>query len=327
MYLDFIQSIIVVILIIAIIILIGGLFWAYNGSNDSQDSSTDFLTVREIITNDSHLHRLLMIEIINHNSSLNKHSQETLNFKDSKFSDETPKKNSIESKSDIGFSIIQISDSDSKDIIQRDELLSETVTFNKMAAGMSLLGKALIRSFGITIAQRIATLMHKRNEIIRDYYWSLRNVICHNGNCVHVKELSNDESTVKTIITPLVPEFIPINTSSFPSVDNSKLDITTITYRKLEAITQEITDNIASSFQIRDVDQTTKKRPLIHYQRFFNLLTMYNKELINQAKSYISHHYDISINCAQSSLELTHHISDELIILMKESLYKPKTLP
>jgi hypothetical protein len=403
MYIDYAQTLIVIILILAAIVLIGGLLWAYNNSGNPQDSSaqseSDLITIREIMTNDSHLHRLLMIEIISDKPSSNnnihfnqyQYSQSSITQRLNRSDFKINSHNEISSKT-IGTPNIKddklINDSTSQDSIinsrdsnligtsrfpmtvgwnnssMRDELPPETITFNKMSIGMSLLGKSLIRSFGITISQRIATLMHKRNEIIRDYYWSMRNVICNNGNCIHIVEIPNteespnycnsntclnndkfEESTStdsdtldeltsnssdkpKIIISPLTPGSTPIQSinSKDPAIW-SKLDITTITNRKLEAITREITDNIAASFQIRDVDQTSHKRPLLHYQRFFNLLTMYDKELINQAKSYASHHYDISMNCAQSSLELTHHISDELNILMKESHQKLKTIP
>lgn len=407
MYFASAQTLIVIVLILAIIVLALGFMWYYNTSGTSQDASSPFSSdtssIRDIIINDSHLHRLLMIEIISdkpdyhlnpsiiHPSSLltDKFLPDSNNpyysnsVRHSEISkDATSTIPSSHTRRD--YSNSRLSQPSSKDQLSsmRPNLNSspdfnnsyiteqrlhsqgsEMVTFSKMSNGMSLFGKSLIRSFGVAIAQRIATLMHKRNEILREYYWSMRNVVCHNGNCVHViditpplteklssvqdefNDINEDKSILddnsshiksnnlqlsdikqseimespisRTIIKPIFPQ----------SQSIESLDITIITQRKLEAITREITDNIAASFHIRDVDQTSNKnRPIVHFQRLFNLITMYDKELINQAKSYASHHYDISMNCAQSASEITHHISDELIILMKESQQKSKTV-
>jgi hypothetical protein len=218
------------------------------------------------------------------------------------------------------------------------ETMSEEVTFNKMLAGITSFGNILVRSFGTAISQRISTLMHKRNEIIRDYYLAMRNVICHKNTCVLVSitepqlgkrssgsstgrdaNAVTSEHSLSKFEESTGRNFVSLGARSSQSIDT----ITEETGRKLEYITREITDNIATVFHIRDVDQTSdKKMPLIHYQRFYNLLNMYDKELINQAKAYASKNYDISMNCAQSSLELTHHISDEIILLIKESQQK-----
>lgn len=284
---------IVVILILVIIALTVGFFWTYNPANSENDAvsqlGSDFSMIREIMTYDAHLHRLLMIEIIGD-------------------------KPLAEAKStDLAETKLPI-----------NTISSEMVTFNKMSAGMSLLGKAMVRSFGITIAQKIATLMHKRNEILREYYWSLRNIVCHHGNCVIVSADPNFE--LSTTHKGASNEAKLESTDEFTGRSSAtNTDVTVFTHRKLEAITREITDNIASSFHIRDIDSTNNKnRPLLHYQRLFNLITMYDKELVNQAKSYAAHHYDISMNCASSALDITHHISDELSVLMKESSQKAK---
>jgi len=263
MIFTYIQLCVIALIIVVVILVVGSLLWSSNSqTNDSSTQSyLGFKEIRDIMIEDSYLHRLLMIEIINEKSN---------------------------------------------------DAPSEIVTYNKMIEGTNLLGKTLIKYFGGAISQRIATLMQNRNEIIRDYYHMMRSVVCQNGSCVHIINVSEETNASKQVIRPIFPT---------SNIDGSieSLDITTITLRKLESITNEITDTVAASFQIRDVNQTNHKRPLIHYQRLFNLLSMYDKELINQAKSYTSKHYDISMNCAQSSLEITHHISDELNILMKES--------
>ncbi|CAH6418163.1 Hypothetical protein HVR_LOCUS38 [uncultured virus] len=278
----------------------------------------------------------------------------------------------------------------------RDFRGSQMVTFGKMSNGMEFFGKALIRSFGGAISQRIASLMQRRNEIIRDYYRLMRPIkartttlllnqsriqplydeclnfntsindeiaepsdhetkMC-NGTSNEQTEINNSDEneftngiilepneidSSKEIITgtfateykssdkdsSLFPKLDPFKVPVHDNTNISVSDIITLTLRKLEVVTREITDSIASSFHIRDVNQGTNvKRPITHYQRLFNLITMYDKELINQAKAYATHQYGISMNCAQSSLEITHHISDELNILMKDTYRKLQTI-
>lgn len=317
---------IIIVLVLGVIILVVSLFWVYGGPNSGQDPSTHFVSdlasIRELLTNDSHLHRLLMIEIVR--DKLPQSPQDS----------STPQTDKLNvDKINVHSSGILVR----SEGVQSEISPSEAVTFSKMAAGMSLLGRALIRSFGVAIAQRIATLLHKRNEILRDYYGALRNMICQNGECF--LDLNKTDDGEK-ITRPVFPPAFLSHEGSIPysnhepgarnisKISSGILDITTMTERKLEGLSREITDQVAASFHIRDVDQaSSRNRPLLHFQRLFNLITMYDKELVNQAKSYAAHHYDISMNCAQSSLEITRHISDELGILMRESHERVKTVP
>jgi len=265
------DSPILIVIVFSIIIIIFSIFWLRSGSNSSLDStlSSDVLLINQLMSNDSHLHRLLMIEIV--------------------------------------------TDSPNLSPVLPDVKHSNEVTFNKMSTGMVLLGKTLIRGFGVTISERIATLLNKRNQILKEYYKALNQMICENGECVLT--INKDENGKKVNNHVFPPAFL---TPQEKYVLGS--DITTLTERKLESITREITDQVSISFHIRDVDQTTtNNRPILHFQRLFNLIRMYDKELINQAKSYASKHYDISMNCAQSALEITRHITDELGIVMKDN--------
>lgn len=267
----------VIVIVVGVLILFLGLIWIYtNSSSFSKDPVTqlgsDLSMIRDTLNNEAHLHRLLMIEVIH-------------------------KEPGDAKKTSAGSTLTEMSP-------------SEVITFSKMAAGTLILGKSLVRSFGATVAQRISTLMHKRNEILRDYYGTLRNMSCDSGQCT----LNLQKEGVQR---PVFPAAV-LEQDVLKSVPSGFLDITTLTERNLAGISREITDQVASSFQIRDVNQGMN-RPLLHFQRLFNLIAMYDKELVNQAKAYALHHYDISMNCAQSSLEITKHLSDELGILMRES--------
>lgn len=214
--------------------------------------------------------------------------------------------------------------SDKPEYISDPKMPSNIVTFDKMKTGMGYLGKSLTRSFGITISQKISALMKKRNEIIYNYYQIIRRSICDNGECKQILEIlpMNEEGNSK--IENTIDKAIIINGHKIKLENN---DTMVSINKTLENISREITDTIASSSHIRDIDQSTnKKGPILHYQRLFNLLLMYDKELINQAKEYASKQYDISMNCNQSALELSKHISDEFAILIKESQYRLQTL-
>ena len=170
------------------------------------------------------------------------------------------------------------------------ESTSHSITFAKMSTGIELLGKSFVNPFGVTKAQRISSLINQRNTILRKYYTSIKNI-------------SNDQ------IADYQLETSPLMVMTFSA------------NRELELVTREIIDSIASVFHIKDVISTGSgtKRPVLHFQRLFNLLTMYDKELINQAKAYRSAQYDISMNCAQSSLEAANHIGSELKIIMEHA--------
>jgi len=331
------MSLIIICIIILLLIILITMLYYFRKQQQSSEPTSDYSTIRDIMNNDSRYHRLLMIEIINA-------KKDQLNY---------PLLFNIESVADTFSSTatdsiiptdVKISSdgkttpnliSNSTDFFPRNAhisndvvLPSEAITFNKISNSMTILGKSMINSFGITTSQKIATLMHKRNETLREYYKILRNAICNNENC-YITDNSNltDNNNNNNKLRPIFPN----STWEFNIASNNNnhiVDVTTVIQRKLEAITREIVDNIAASFHMRDVDQQSiKNRPITHFQRLFNLLSMYDKELINQAKSYSSHHYDISMNCSQSSLDLSHHISDELILIMKQSQHIIKTFP
>lgn len=238
-------SIILVIMVVIIIIL---LFWLVRSSQYTSDpnyqSEDDIKLIRNTIIYDSHLQRLLMIEIIN--NSLNESS--------------------------------------------------ETITFNRIAHGTSILSKSLTRSFGTSNTQRLSNLFTKRNDILREYYRSMRNVICKDGICVQEIDPSKDS------ILKMFP-------SDPKALEN--LDITVINQRKLENLSNEIIEFITSLYQ-------TKGSELL------NLMNLYNKELLNQAKLYASKHYDISMNCFQNSYELSYHIINELTLMINS--YIPRKI-
>lgn len=372
MYLAVVQILIIVILIFLTLIVIGMLFWltpsqSLDVQSQSNNLNSDIKIIRDVVTNDSYLHRLLMIETISNSKTYSSEGEGDLIDKMSKCGLNGKAWASVDEKNIHIVVDAECKIREGKPVVtEKDSLGSEDVTFKKMSNGIQLLGRSLVRSFGGAISQRIASLMQQRNTIIRDYYRSMRDVVCHNGTCVHVIDVPPPNSDTKgsRIIRPLtstepffpsiaheetsdengIKDFDP-NSSVDQGISISSLDITTITLRKLETVTREIADNIAAAFHIRDVDYSNNdfetknsasqqtqiglefgipnrrstKRPIIHYERLFNLIIMYDKELLNQAKAYAAKQYDISMNCAQSSLEITHHITDELKILMRDN--------
>ena len=276
------------------------MLWNNNNNNTNNSETLHFSEMKETLINDAHLNRLLMIEIINNKNK------------------------------------------------------AEVITFEKMNENISLITKTLLTSFGPTITNKIITLFQRRNEILKDYYSSMKNIICDNNSCVQINKNDDDEMSASDLygLELKIQEFKgqefkgqefkgqefkgqefrsqefrsqefkgqEFKGQEFRNNNFDTLDITTITNRKLEAIAREITDSIATSFNIRDVDQTfSKRRPTQHYQRLYNLIVMYDKELLNQAKSYVSNNYKISMECNRSSIEIISHLYDELTILIKKN--------
>ena len=299
MYIAVVQILVIVILIFLTLLFIGLLFWStssvgFDVQSESDNINADLKIIREVITTDCYLHRLLMVETIS---------------------------NGLPTTSEFQQINCQLKG--------RDD-----VTFKKMEKGTELLGRALVRSFGGAISQRIASLMNQRNITIRDYYRSIQDV-----------PSPNFKIKKSYVISPFIPtDTIIIPNKQDPSVINDHENISDsedgtpfipeqdiITLRKLESVTREIIDSISAAFHIRDVDYSIDpspgetilksmiKRPILYYEKLFNLIIMYDRELINQAKAYAAGQYDISMNCAQSSLEITYHIAEELRSLMHDN--------
>lgn len=258
-------GIIIIILLIILIFIILGVMIYDKLQNDPIQYNNNH-NVRDILINDSSLHRLLMIETL---TNTGQHQA----------TPESP----------------------------------EVITFNKITTGINLLGKILIDSFGPVVSQRITTLMHKRSEIIRNYYILLRNT-------TSTQNLYSDNLSGKSSYEG--------NASQNYIIDaNNELieSYTTSTLRQLESISHEIIDTMAASFNIRNVNISPQKLPLAQYQRLFNLLSMYDKELINQAKAYNAKYYIISMNCSHSAFDIADNFSDELFtILTRNSKTKTK---
>lgn len=198
-----------------------------------------------------------------------------------------------------------------KDTKEEDGETNDTITYNKMNDGFKLLGKIFVKYFGVNISQKISILLQKRNEILRDYYKEMKNIVCNGKVCSSKVDRNMVINTNDSIFTPSL------------QLDNAYIN----TQRNLEELNKEITDNIATLFYIRDIDPNTNKGPVIHYQRLFNVLSLYDKELIHQARTYAYKQYDISINYSQSSFDITEHIVGELTILISETQQKNVVRP
>jgi hypothetical protein len=245
----------------------------------------DIETINNILMNDARLHRLLMIEIINDKTEniINANINTNIN-------------------TNVNTNILTNDSIRTTNKLSFDDLQSNIITYKKMIVGITQLGKCLVKYFGTTTTTKFISLIKQRNEILRDFYIKIRN---YNYTNDIMGNYTNDS----------------IRKDTNDTWNRLELDITTSISKKLEILTRDITDCIAASFNIRDIDTTSnKKRPLETYQRLYNLITMYDKELLNQAKSYVIKHYTISINCSQSSYDLTNHISGELSKLLLQKI-------
>lgn len=174
---------------------------------------------------------------------------------------------------------------------EKDAAESENVTFEKLSQGIKLFGDIMIKKFGGATAQRITTLISQRNKIIRDYYKSIKN-----ADINLVSQIPEDN----LFIAKLVPD----------NGDNSSLDSNFVTMRKLQALTKEIIELISMS--------KLEKNHVECYEKLYNIICMYDKELIGQAKTYSSKQYEISFNCGQSSLKIAQYIAKEIIYIITD---------
>lgn len=276
--------------------------------------TTDLQTVQDTIANDSYLHRLMMVEIMNN-------------------SDNSGSGNMLKSYvHDYSISAKPISDNCSPD----------KITYLKMVDGMVAFGVALIRTFGETISQRITTLFHKRNEIIRNYYKQLKST-----NLKYISNLSNAPSVANQLskkqqFDEKIEKYVSTDTpDNIFNNDNSSM--MTNVLNNLGRLNDDIVDNISGLFQIRisKAKKTTiaqcvygnnehigsgglntssnmdeHNNALIHYKRLRSVMNMYDKELLNQAKAYAIGEYTYSMNCAKSTTELSYNIGKEFNALM-----------
>ena len=241
-------------------------------------SSDETLSIPNYFISDCHLQRLLMIETLRPSSS-----------------------SGLAPSAPLVPSVIPpfIADGTSRiasEFITADHIKKEGMTFIK----------ALSRYFNNSTVQTMATLMNKRQSVLQEYYRTMYSMVCDKGACVL-------PGTKDQLVFPDLLSHDSLNVTS---------DVTTLVQRRLSEIAREITDTLAAAINIHHkstipMSTGTNLKEEFCNQRLYNLLVIYDKGLINQAKSYASHDYDISMNSSQSSLSIAQHISAELLTIIK----------
>jgi hypothetical protein len=351
MYLMIMTFLVITVIAAAIIIM-----WsAASGINDTPNQlDAELKIVDEVMINDSYLHRLLMIEIV---ADRNKNSKSDLSI-DKDFTNSIPESiDSIsthknqESSNIVTFNQMKIG----MHLLGKSLVRSlGNVIAQRVAILMQTRNETLriyYESMHNVICENgiCAHVIEMRPENTpNSNIDSIENVVSNSEDetddsivIQHQKYpdsyLDSDLSTkrqnpetisnAKRFVSPLFQTY-----QTDPSIDiarifsgavNSEIaDITSSTIRKLERLDREITDAIAASFHIRDSNANKNescKRPVVHHERLYNLLSMYDKELINQAKLYVSQQFNRSMSCTQSTLEIANQIGNELNLIMKES--------
>jgi len=144
------DTIIIIVLVVCIIIIIGVAFWINGFQPLLQPTPSpprippEFKIVRDAFQSDASLHRLLMIEIIN--------------------SDSTKAKETITSM-----------------II---DPASTLMTFQKIKDTISIIEQSIVRFLGGTTSRTIGELLINRAEIIRNYYRSIKDIRCNGSGCL-----------------------------------------------------------------------------------------------------------------------------------------------
>lgn len=260
------------IVIIFIVIVITCLLWLIINANDNETEEN--AGISDYFINDCHLQRLLMIETLRQPSTSSDNS----------------------SKSDDSVEAIMPSIIPSIIPGGNSHIASEIITAGHIKQEITAFSKALNRYFNNNTVQVITTLMNKRQNILQEYYRTMHVMICDKGSCILPGK--NNQPVRAVFPDPL-------------SHDSS--DVTTLVHRRLSENAREITDTLAAAVNIHHKSTVPKSnhKEEFQHQRLYNLLVIYDKGLINQAKSYAAHEYDISMNSAQSSMGIAHHINEE----------------
>ena len=254
-------------------------------------------SIKQVLESDSHYNRLLMVEILSEPKHQNP-KPETGKMWSETTESSSPYEGGFFAKGDKT-TLSRDKDSSPLVFLEKTKHAQEEdhhpkrqdITSSKMTSGAVLLGRILSSHIGTITSQKIATLMNRRNEILRNYY-------------VH---LSNESSC----------DALQGTHNSFMLGEGK--DVHLLTQRNLESISREITDSLASVAMTGEEDQTSyEKRPVARFQKLHNFICMYDKELINQARSYSVCRYDISINCSQSTMDISSKIGEELSHILRE---------
>jgi hypothetical protein len=186
------------------------------------------------------------------------------------------------------------------EIIRSSQSPTVPITFDKIEGGIATLNKSLVKFLGGASAQTITNLMRARAQTIRTYYEAMQNVVCTDDVCLYIKD-SDEAPIVKPIAI----------SSDKPDPNNLTHEVNT----NLAQIRVQIIGAMANSTHLATLP--------IKLDRMANLITMYDQEIINQARAYASHQYDISMNCHQSVIEIANHLGAEFNTIMR--LAQPAT--
>lgn len=162
---------------------------------------------------------------------------------------------------------------------------AEEITVDRILNNIETLRKLLIRPFGGSAAQKISTFLIEKNTIIRKFYHSIQ-MLSLNSENVDVTETLNNMATA--------------------------------TQKTLDKISHQICDQMGINLSDQKIDYD-KKVPVINNKKFYNILSMYDSELLNQAKTYATKNYVTSLNHSQSLLEISYHLSNQLSSLIKNN--------
>lgn len=165
---------------------------------------------------------------------------------------------------------------------------SEEITMQKISVNIENMRKLLVRPFGGSAAKKISNLLLEKNKIVQEFYESVKLLS------------SNNQEILKHDLTK--------------TIDN----ISNQTIKKLDKTSHQICDQMGINISDQNEDYD-KKSPILNNKKFYSLMSMYDLELLNQAKTYGSKNFATSLNHSQSLLEISYHLSNELATLIKNN--------
>lgn len=158
-------------------------------------------------------------------------------------------------------------------------------TYQDMIKIVRQLRPFLISKYGLTVSNNIVSLLEEKDQLISVFYLNISKSYCSESICVKSEVVEKkDGNTLDSFITQYATEIME--------------DIK----KELDKLNSKITELL--KFEKELEEEMTKKYEI--------LLSLYDQEIINQAKAYIFKDFENSMNHSRGSYEVSYNLADQL---------------
>lgn len=157
-------------------------------------------------------------------------------------------------------------------------------TYQDMIKIVRQLRPFLISKYGLTVSNNIVSLLEEKDQIISVFYTNISKSYCSEGICVKGEIDDKSNKTLDSFISQYAMELM----------DEVK--------KELDRLNSKITNLL--KFEKELEEEMSKKYEI--------LLSLYDQEVINQAKAYIFKDFENSMNHSRGSYEVSYNLADQL---------------